>query len=422
MKLAHYTLRNASIVLAVVLTFWAYFFYLQIIHELTEETDYSLKNYKTIIIQAALTSKIKLNNRAGILTKYHIKEVSQKQATAKKDIFFDSQMYLEDGKRYEPVRVLITNFKCTNGKFYQLTIKTSTVERDQLKTAILWCVIILYIVLLCSILAMTNLVFRKSLRPLYNLLDWLKSYHLGKDISLTNETNIDEFRILTNTINAVSKQSRELFIKQKQFVENAAHELQTPLAICITKLELMCENPALTEEQLTEISELHHLLGRVVKLNKSLLLLSKIENNQFPETQTIELNPIIKQIVSDYSELYEYKQIKTDIREKGKLIFTINESLLSTLITNLIKNSFVHNYTHGSIIIIITPHDITISNTGEKRQSLDQEALFSRFGLHSEKKESNGLGLAIVKSIASIYSIQISYQYNDLHQFKLTFP
>jgi len=421
MKLIHYTFRNLSIPLLLILTAWACCFYFAIMHEIDDETNDSLENYKEIIIKTVLADSTLLRDHVDIMTKYYIREVPEQEADLDKDEFFDSTTYIEIEMEYEPVRVLRTWFMTADRKYYELTIETSTLEKEDMAEAIFWSIIILYASLLCCILLVSHFVFRSSFRPLYTLIKWLKEYRLGKQPTpLVNETKVEEFKILNQAIQTTMNRSTEMYNQQKQFVENASHELQTPLAICMNKLELLSENPDCTEEQLIEISGINHTLRGIIKMNRSLLLLSRIDNKQFPDTSEIEINQLINKYLPDFKEMYEHKNIHVTYTETSALMCTMNESLASTLISNLLKNAFVHNKENGSIILTVTNRTLTIANSSDS-PGLNEATLFNRFEKQTHKKESTGLGLAIVKSIASIYGIKIKYEYNGLHQFILTF-
>lgn len=422
MKLIHYTFRNLSLPLFLILTVWAGCFYAVILHEIDDETNDSLENYKEIIIRTVVADTALLHDHVDIMTKYYIREVPSSEARVDKDEFFDSTVYIDIEMENEPVRVLRTWFKASNQKYYELTIKTSTLEKDDLIEAILWSIVLLYFALLCCILFVTHQAFRKSLRPLYAIIAWLKEYRPGKPQSpLVNNTVVDEFRILNHAVNESGHRSTELYNQQKQFVENAAHELQTPLAICMNKLELLCENPDCTEEQLKDMSGLHHTLNGIAKMNKSLLLLSRIENGQFPERTDILLNELVKKAKVDFEEMYKYKQLSVSFYEISEPVrISLNESLANTLVVNLLKNAFIHTVPKGEIRIRLEEQDFLVANSGTKE--LDRTLLFNRFSKQTQRKNSTGLGLAIVKSITHLYGIDISYRYvNGFHEFKLTF-
>lgn len=421
MKLIHYTFRNLSIPLLIILTAWACCFYFVIMHEIDDETNDSLENYKEIIIKTVLADSTLLHDHVDIMTKYYIREVPESEADLDKDEFFDSTTYIEIEMEDEPVRVLRTWFMTADRKYYELTIETSTLEKEDMAEAIFVSIIILYVSLLCCILLVSHFVFKSSFRPLYTLVKWLKEYRPGKQQApLVNQTKVEEFKILNQAIQTATNRSTEMYNQQKQFVENVSHELQTPLAICMNKLELLSENPDCTEEQLSEIAGINHTLRGIIKMNKSLLLLSRIDNKQFPDTSEIDFNKLINKYLPDFEDMYEYKNIHVTYTETGTLIYTMNESLASTLLSNLLKNAFIHNIESGSIAISVTGRTLTISNSSEST-GLNEATLFNRFEKQTHKKESTGLGLAIVKSIISIYGIDIKYEYNGLHKFILTF-
>lgn len=420
MKLIHYIFRNLSVALLIIMTVWACCFYFIIMHEVDDETNDSLENYKEIIIQTVLADSTLLHDHVDIMTKYYIREVPAGEANLDQDEFYDSTIYIETEMEDEPVRVLRTWFMTADQRYYELTIKTSTLEKEDMAEAIFWSIVILYVCLLCCILLVSHYVFKSSFRPLYTLINWLKEYRLKQPVPLVNDTKVEEFRILNNAIESTMHRSTEMYNQQRQFVENASHELQTPLAICMNKLELLSENPDCTEEQLTEIAGINHTLRGIIKMNKSLLLLSRIENKQFPDTVDVDINRLIDHFLPDLEEMYEYKGIRVVYDNKGTLICRMNESLASTLISNLLKNAFVHNVENGSIHLTITPRTLTIANSSNQ-PALNEATLYSRFEKQTHRKDSTGLGLAIVKSIASIYGIDIKYSYDGQHQFILTF-
>lgn len=422
MKLIHYTLRNLFIPLLVIFTAWGFVFCLMILHEVEDETNDTLENYKTIIIRSALSDSTLLNDHVDIMTRYYIREVPESEARLNHDEFYDTTVYIEIEREYEPVRALRTYFMTADRTFYELIIEISTLEQEDMIETIIWSMLVLYILLISCILLVIHRGFKKSFKPLYKLLSWLKNFQVGKpNPPLENPTPIEEFKILIETVEESSHRSNDLYNKQKQFVENAAHELQTPLAVCMNKLELLSENPDCTEGQLQEIAGLHQALHGIIRLNKSLLLLSRIDNKQFPDTREIYLNQLIHKITEDINDIYEHKALHLQMIEKEDLVCTMNESLASTMIMNLLKNAFVHNREEGDIYITIARRTLTIANTGTA-QPLDTSTLFGRFARQGDQKESTGLGLAIVKSIADLYAIRLDYKYEErMHNFILRF-
>jgi len=400
---------------------WACIFYFLVLHEVNDETNDTLQNYKEIIIKQALADSTLLKDNLGIMNSYYIREIPKEQANLAKDEFYDSTKYIEIENEHEPIRVLRTCFMTPNEKYYELRIEISTLEKEDLTETILWGTIILYVILICCILIVIHYAFKKSFQPLYTILEWLQMYHPGKPVKpLMNDTAIEEFATLNKAFSVAAERGIRVYEEQKQFVENASHELQTPLAVCLNKLELLSENPDCTEEQLLEIADLHRTLQGIVKMNRSLLLLSRIENKQFPETQEISVTTLVKETLEEFSEMYERKNIRAYLLKEELLVCRMNESLANTLIKNLFKNAYLHNIPDGEIYIEITESTLSIENTSDSPE-LNRDKLFKRFGKQSNRADSTGLGLAVIKSISLIYGIDISYSYNGKHRFLLTF-
>lgn len=422
MKLIHYTLRNLFFPLLAIFIIWGCGFYPLVLHEVEDETDDSLEDYKEVIIKSAQADSALLKDHVDIMSRYYIREVPKEKARLDKDEIYDATTYTDFKEEREPVRVLHTYFMTANRKYYELTIEISTLEKEDMIETTVWSMLVLYLLLIGCIMLVIHRGFKRSFKPLYNLLEWLKKFHVGKTTEpLVNPTKIDEFKILNEAAEESSHRSNNLYNRQKHFVENAAHELQTPLAICMNKLELLSENPDCTEGQLKDIAELHQTLNGIIRLNKTLLLLSRIENKQFPDNGEICLNQLVRQMTEEISDIYEDKAVRVQIDEEGTLTCTMSKSLASTLIVNLLKNAYVHNRHEGSIIIRITPKSISFANTGADKP-LDVSMLFGRFSRQSKQQESTGLGLAIVKSIADLYSIDIDYTFEGgMHKFMLKF-
>lgn len=422
MKLIHHTISKLSIVMIIILSIWACFFYFNILDEILDETDDSLENYKNLIIQQMHRDTTALYNHNDLMSQYFIKEIPERQAIHYKERYFDSTRFYETEYEFDPIRVLKTAFRGQNKKFYELTVMISTLEQDDMIEAMLQWIVILYFTLLICILIISEMVFKKSLAPFYKLLNWLNDFSLGgKNPTLENPTKIKEFRKLNETILKMTRRNEELYSQQKQFIENASHELQTPLAICRNKLELLAERPDCTEEQLQEIEDIHRNLGRIVKLNKSLLLLSRIENGQFHEVKDIEFNLIIKELVEDFQEIYEHKELQIEVEEPAICKVRMNESLANILVTNLLKNAMIHTPSKGNITIRIQSNGILFTNSTDG-STLDRNRLFTRFYQgDSKKSESTGLGLAIVQSIAKLYNFRITYSFDGKHRFDLRF-
>ena len=182
--------------------------------------------------------------------------------------------------------MLRTIFADKDDNYFLLEVSTPSFEKEDLREAVANWILFLYIVLLVTLLTVCIWVFYRSLRPLYALLNWLDSYLPGKQHGpVPNDTRIPEFRRLNEAAAQAVERSEQLFKQQKQFIGNASHELQTPLAVCNNRIEWLLDNTELTEEQMEELFKTKHTLNYIVRLNKSLLFLSRIDNGQFTDSR-----------------------------------------------------------------------------------------------------------------------------------------
>lgn len=421
MKLFHLVLWRISLALIVVLTVWAGFFYMAVVEEVNDEVDDTLEDYSEGLIIRALSGEDMPTASNGSNNQYYLYEVSESYAASHPQITYrDEMVFITEKSETEPARVLITIFRTEDERYMELVVYTPTIEKLDLLRAILGWIIFLYVLLLLIFLSINIWVFRKNMKPLYVLLKWLDSSQLGKkNEPLENTTKITEFRKLNAATMAFAERGEKLFEQQKTFIGNASHEMQTPLAICRNRLEMLMEDETLTEHQLNELIKTHQTLENLTRMNRSLLLLCKIENGQFADTRSVCLNDILTHYLDDYKEVYAYRNITVTVTTDSSFCVEMNDSLVSVLVTNLLKNSFVHNIDGGFIYIKITANTFEISNTGEK--PLDRERIFERFYQGQKKEGSTGLGLALVDSICKANHLKIDYTYvENRHIFTIS--
>ena len=421
MKLLNYTTSYFAAILLVLLGIWAVIFYLEMLDEIYDSLDDGLDNQKMLVINRAKNDPEiiqRLNFEDG---SYTIKPISNKRAINFRDSYRDTLMYMQNEKDYEPVRLLETVFK-KGDEFYKLKIITSMVEEDDLIEDLLFSLILLYVGLILSIVLLNNLILKKIWNPFYSLLQQLKNFRLEKDHKInTVSSNIEEFNLLNTRIEQMLEKSVSSYNSQKQFIENAAHELQTPLAISINKLELLVENEGLNDQQIELVASVLNNLEGLTRMNNSLLLLSKIENQQFPDEQEVVFNDLIEELKQDYEDLAAHKSIEISIESTSVLKHTMNRGLAKILLSNLLKNAIVHGQKQSNIEILISENSFRISNSSNQA-SLDSDKVFSRFQKNAGSKNSNGIGLAIAKTIAKKYNFQLKYFYTEKHNFQLNFP
>lgn len=421
MKLLSYTYRKLALLLFLLMAVWGVLFYYAIIDEVVDETDDTLENYGEILMESALHDPSILETEGSLMSFYKFTPISEEEGRHYRQVFYDATVYIELEDEDEPVRVMCTAFRMPDGQYYELKLMISILERDDMVEAMLWYLGALFLLFLICTSIGIQLVLKGVFRPLHRLLDWLHCIQPSKEVPpLDNPTKIREFRQLSDAALDMGNRSYKAYEEQKQFIENASHELQTPLAIVRGKVELLAESEGMTEQQMEQLDEIYATLGRAVKLNKSLLLLSRIENGQYTEMEDVSVDEILDELLPDLMDIYEHKQVRLiRKREEQPFIIRCNHSLAQILVSNLVKNSLLHNREGGELQVLTTPTSLVIKNTGDV--PLDGEKLFRRFyhGMDG-KKDSTGLGLAIARSIALSSSLKLTYEWQDgMHTFRL---
>lgn len=423
MKLIYRVALRLSIFLLPLMALWAVLFYITMVDEINDEADDTLEDYSEMIIIRMLAGRELPPLNSGSNNSYSIVPVDEFYVDTHPRInYYDAEVYIPEKEETEPARILTTIFQDAGGNYYELKVATPTFEKEDLLRAIFFWVVILYLLLLTTTLILTMWVFHRSMRPLYELLQWLDRYRPGqKNSRVPNNTRIKEFSKLNTAAQEAVDRVENVVEQQKQFIGNASHELQTPLAVLGSRIEWMLDKTEPNEMQAEELLKMQRSLNHIVRLNKTLLLLTKIENGQFPESRPIALGSFIEEQAELYNEIYADRGLscETDIQED----FTVemNESLASTLTNNLLKNAFVHSEPGSKIAIIVRPRILSVSNDGA--QPLDADRIFDRFFQGEKKEGSTGLGLALVKAVCKYYHLGLEYRFdNGRHCFSVTWP
>ncbi len=423
MKLLNKSILWLSVSLFFIIGIWSVVFYFNMLAEIKESVDEGLDNYKRQIVYQAQKDTTVLTTTNFDEAFFAVRKITQTQALSVKDHYIDTLLYMQDADdespELEPVRLLTTAFE-NNGNYYELQIINSMVEEDDLVEELLREALGLYLLLIAAILIINNFVLQRLWKPFYSFLNQLKNYRIGSSENFPEaNTNTKEFTDLQNAVNTLLQHNIETYEAQKQFIGNASHELQTPLAIAINKLELLIEKGNLQSEEAENIAEVMSIIERLVRLNKSLLLLTKIENKQFLENKSISFNEVVKQNLKDLEEIAAFKNIEIVFEEKTELTTEMDVSLANIIVSNLLRNAIFHNVSNGNVSVEISENTIKISNTGIENP-LNTEKLFSRFYKSENDQSGTGLGLAIVKAICDLYEFSISYRFeNELHCFKI---
>jgi len=336
------------------------------------------------------------------------------------DSIVGKMLYDSIAKEKEPFRILYGPINI-NGKRYTYAEKINLIEMEGMVFSIAAMFLFIIIILLIGIIWISKATAAKIWSPFYNTLNQIQDFEIDKNKPPHFiATDIDEFDRLNKSLERLIEKNTAIYKSQKEFVENAAHELQTPLSLFQNKIDTLSQLN-LDEEQSAVVASLNMDVSRLNRLNKNLLLLSKIDNESFLEKNTIVLNDYIKKHLDFFTEQANAKNLTIITKFTSTLSVAGNPALTEVLINNLFLNAIRHNEKNGRIIIITLENELIFLNSGQT-VPLQIEKLFNRFSKTNPSSQGNGLGLAIIKKIAELNHWKISYTFdNDLHSFSVKF-
>lgn len=337
-----------------------------------------------------------------------------------KEIYKDTVMYSEVTGTFTPYRQLYFTVSYRD-KHHLINLNQPTVISNDLFYAIASSLLILMILFILFTYVIEYLLKRNIWRPLNYNLQKLHEYDLKANTILElKNPNIKEFDEINDVIMRMVEKINEDYENSRLFTEDASHEMQTPLSIIKSKVDLLTQNTSLMQdhENATAMLVISRAVSRLSKLNKSLLLITKIKNNQYREKENIQLDKLINLYLADLEELFEVKklQIETDIQS---CTLYMNASLAEILVSNLMSNAVRHNVMNGRINIVLNQLQLMITNTCNEQQKTTVN-LFNRMSFHNKEKDSVGLGLNIVKSICDKNNFTVSYTYTEDYIFSIS--
>ena len=339
------------------------------------------------------------------------------------DKFYNTTIFNTEKKVNVDYRQLKSVYK-HGDDFYEITIRQPLTEAESLINSILPIEVTLFLGLIIGVLLINRFISDTIWEPFYELVDRLKHYDLvNVKIISYKKSNVDEFDELSEIVEKMTTRIYNDFNSQKEFNENSSHELQTPLAIIRNKLELLIQSKNLQDEDMVLIGSVFHNINRLTQLNKGLILLSKIENNQYYELSRINIGQLLETLMVSFEELIAERNIKVEMNITKTIIIPANQILVETLIFNIISNAIKHNLDESGNIIIntISKNVLEISNTG-RSLPVEAERMFERFLKSSNSEMSVGLGLSIVKKICDLYKFKIKYTCeSNIHTIRIEF-
>ncbi|MBB4805403.1 signal transduction histidine kinase [Chryseobacterium defluvii] len=319
----------------------------------------------------------------------------------------------------------IDRFRCLStiihlrNRPFRFTVETNIEESQETIAAIAVTTVFFFILIVAGLLFLNRKLSASVWKPFQDTLGKLKTFNLNTQSHIQfDTTDTTEFEELNQSLNKLIEHSVSVYKTQKEFTENASHELQTPLAILKNKLDILLQDDDLTEKQYDIAEDMNKALTRSSRINKNLLLLAKIDNSQFDNSEVIGFDSLLRQSLDVLHEHFEQKSITVKTQISPDIKINGNSSLTEILINNLLINAIRHTLPNNSVLVTLTNSTFEVANFGEKE--LNTESLFKRFSRASEDNSGSGLGLAIIKEISSFHHWTISYKFeNDHHIFSV---
>ncbi len=405
---------SLSIPLVVTLGLWGWLSYRTMSERIHKDTDMILKDYSEQIVSRKLSGQEMPDRFNGAYNTYYIREVSEEYAAEHTSPYYgEAEAYIRSQEDFASSRIRRQVFSDNDGNHYEITVSLPVFEQETLVEHVLWWTGILFFVLLVTLLVIGLIVIDYNLKPFKALMKWMDDYVPGHpSSSIPSDTDVLEFRKLADTVRKAVDRFENEYEERKIFIGNASHELQTPLAVCSNRLEMLLDRPDLNEDIAEEMVKLHRSLQHLIRLNKTLLLLSRIENDQFPPTQEVDMTSMLRDSLEMNEEIYAHKSIDASIDVRGSFLCRINEQVASVLVGNLVRNAFVHSAPGTEIKVSVSENGFIVRNQGDA--PLDSSRVFHRFYLPGGRREgSTGLGLALAYSVCERSGLSLTYGFKD---------
>lgn len=376
---------------------------------IVEKTAYEFNQLK--LSEKELDKSLALWN--DIQPETNIEKISNQQI--KRDTVYTYEKHLpfiseQKKERYRCLKKVVY----LQNKPYLFTIQTNIEESHETIAVIAMITIFFFVIIVLGLLYLNRRLSSSIWKPFRDTLDQLKTFNLNSQNTIQfPASDTTEFEELNQSLYKLIERNISTYKTQKEFTENASHELQTPLAIIKNKLDLLLQDQNLTEKQYRIAEDINKALTRSSRINKNLLLLAKIENNQFDSSEIVLFDHLLQQSIDTLGEHFEQKNISVQEEISGSVQVNGNSILTEILINNLIINAIRHTSPGGFIAIQLTDSSFEVSNSGAEK--LNTDFLFKRFSKLSTDNSGSGLGLAIIQEICRFHHWTISYRFENNH-------
>lgn len=349
----------------------------------------------------------------------HISVKKVESDVSSSPVMRDTVLYSESDGIYRQFRMLSSVVE-HGGERIRVQVYKSMIASDELIERILLIAISIIVMYIVFLYLINRVMFERIWSDFFQTVHALESYDVNSEEQLNfTDSEILEFNLLNQTLNQMMRRIRTDYENVKEFTGNVSHEIQTPLSVIRMKCELLLQTAPLSQEQATLIRDIQQSNSRLSRLNRTLVLLTKIENRQFTQLETVSIPARLRHHLDEFSSLFDLKDIRFSLEEDGDFQVQADPMLIDVLLVNLVKNAIDHNLEGGQVKVKISQDQLLIANSGAA-DDLSAEPIFKRYKQVNRKAGTFGLGLSMVKLITDLYHMQIAYEFKQgLHQFTL---
>ena len=333
----------------------------------------------------------------------------------------DTSLYDFYYNKKVPYRI-ISYEQLINNKSYRISLARRLTETERLFEGLAITLLLVAFDIIVCFYFLNRWFSSKIWNPFYRALNVLKNFDLQKGgLTRFQRSKIEEFNAMNIELAKLTDKVTRDYRNLKEFTENMSHETQTPLAIIRSKLELLLQSENLDEEQIQHILSTLDSVNRLSKMNKGLILLTRIDNEQFTELQNVPLGDLLRTQLRDLDLFIASRDINVHMEIDDSVRILINPHLAGILITNLLSNSIKYNKNGGDLFVTLNSEKLVIANSGDE-PTIPADQIFERFK-KGESPDSVGLGLAIVRRIVDHCHARVKFEYIDnMHTFSIFLP
>jgi signal transduction histidine kinase len=337
-------------------------------------------------------------------------------------LFIDTLINDPINKSKVEFRFLKYSNNTADSRGFIIMTSQSIEEEKGLLYEIFTMIIIAFAALLLALIVIIYSISRGLWSSFYNTLHRIQRFDIKSESEFNPvATRITEFTKLNQVLKALTEKIKSDYMNLKEVTENVSHEIQTPLAVIRLKIEQMLQSDDISDQLADNLFSVNQSVTKISRINHAIALMSKIENNQYPLTKTINVSAKISEILTQFSDFIKSKHLNLTFNNTLEVELEMNTDLADFLFTNLLNNAIKHNIDNGRIEIRLNQQELIIQNTG-KDPNVSTDLLFQRFKKADLASDSPGLGLAIIKKVTDFYGMTIKYNYKDnIHTLHIAF-